>query len=802
MAKRRRKKTRKAGKHRWWRAAAVSAVLLAAAAAWLIWPFWQLSGQFGSDPTKQPSRLYGRSTVLRVGATGSVEGLLRELEAAGYAATDDRAALVPGTFLRAGAEVEIFRRRFPSIHGIDGGDRLRVRFAGGSIDAISGDDGRGSGGELTSALLDPPLIASYYGPDLRERRPVSLDELPEDLILAVLAAEDASFLKHPGLSFKGILRAAWANVAAGEVQQGGSTLTQQLVKNLYLTHERRWTRKLQEAVLAVMLELRYDKRAILQAYLNEIFWGRSGSINLMGVGAAAWAHFGKHPSQLTLAESALLAGMIQSPASLSPRTHREAARQRRDAILARLAQLQWVKTVRLEQAAQAPVVARPGPLVVRRVPYFAGAAAAEAARRFGLEELRDAGYVLHATLSASDQKRAEEAVRWGVEALEKGWEKDRKTQAPLQSALISIDPRDGGVLAYVGGRDFATSQFDRVSQARRQAGSAFKPIVFSAAFEQRVATPASFLEDAPYTVRLAGREWNPQNSDGSYRGWVSARTALEKSLNVPTARLAMAVGIERVVDMAQRLGVSRRLDPYPAIALGAMEVTPLELATVYSTFAGGGMRPTVHGLVAVFDREGRRLPAPPLPPPERVLEEDVAFLVTQVLQGVLERGTGTGARQQGLQDALAGKTGTTNSRRDSWFAGYSPERTTLVWVGYDDNSKTRLSGSRAALPIWTRFTHKVRPRGGYSAFRKPEGVVAAWIDPETGGLATDRCYEVRLEHFLADFTPRALCPEHGGRRARPLEQPDGLEPERQKRHPFKRWLEMLRGKKKKQREAI
>ena len=767
---------------------------------WLFLPFWQLSGQFGTNPQKQPSRLYGRSPILVSGDGPGLDEVVARLEASGYDAAPSAAAssdVAParGTYRRGDDWLEIHRRIFPTAAGPTGGDHLRLTFRGRALASLHLD-----GRRVSEALLDPPLVASFYGAELQERRPMALDELPEDLILAVLAIEDAHFLEHGGVSLRGIFRAMWANLRAKRFEQGGSTLTQQLVKNIYLTHERTLVRKAREAVLALLLEWRYDKRLILQAYLNEIYWGRSGSVHVMGIGAAAWAYFNKTPAQLTLAESALLAGMIQSPLRYSPIRHPEEAKERRDQVLERLAQLNWLDRERLERAALEEVAAVPG-RVARQAPYFADAVAEEARRRFGITDLRDAGYLLVSTLDLRDQERAEDAVAWGVGALEKGWEKGHEVDGPLQSALVSIDPQRGDILAYVGGRDYGESQFDRVAHARRQAGSAFKPIVYAAAFAEGVAYPGSILDDEPYTVVLDGREWSPRNSDGTYRGPVSARTALEKSLNVPTARLAVATGMEHVVDMARRMGIVSHLDPYPALSLGAMEITPLELATVYATLAAGGVRPPVHGLDAVFDRSGKRVESggvvgvgasgEDLPPPQRVMSRQVAFLVTQVLQGVLDRGTAKDVRAQGIQDALAGKTGTTNSRRDSWFAGYSPERATLVWVGYDDNSKTRLSGARAALPIWARFVAGVRPAGGFGAFTPPPGVALAWIDPETGGLATRRCPRVTQEWVLRSSTPLELCTVHGGR---PLEQPEGVEVEERDRHPFQRWLDRLRGK--------
>ena len=767
------------------------AVLTLAVGAWLFWPFWQLSGQFGNHPTRQPSRLYGRPPVVEPGKYLSQDDLRRRLKGSGYVAVGGNAdgstagsTSVPGTYREVEGGIEVHRRTFPSPRGLVGGDVVRITFRGRRVHQVQRD-----GQTLAGIWLDPPLVAAFYGPNLEERRPVALDDVPENLVLAVLAAEDAGFLKHAGVSVKGILRAAWANLRANKVRQGGSTLTQQLVKNLYLTHERRWVRKVREALLAVLLELRYDKRSILQAYLNEIYWGRSGSINLMGVGAASWAYFGKEPAQLTLGEAATLAGMIQSPANLSPLNHPEAAKKRRDVILGRLDQLRWVTRDRLEAAGSEPVEGYRGALVTRKAPYFADAMIEEARRRFGVEELNDAGYTLCSTLDLESQIHAEEAVGWGLEAL-KGWEKGKKVGQPLQAALVSLDPSSGGIRAYVGGRDYGQSQFDRARHARRQAGSAFKPIVYAAAFDRRLANPATFLEDAPYTVRLADRTWSPKNSDGEYHGWVTAREALEKSYNVPTARLAVYLGLEHVVSMAKRLGIKRDLKPFPALALGAMEVTPLELANVYATLAAGGVRHPPHGLNAVFDRQGRAVPGQALDPPERALDANVSFLITQILQGVLDRGTARNLRQDGFSDRAAGKTGTTNDRRDSWFAGYSPEHATLVWVGYDNNAQTRLSGARAALPIWGRFAMKTRPPAGYSDFAPPDGVVALWIDPRSGGQAHSGCSERRPEYFLRDFVPEPDCADDSRWRRRFGTEPEPHEPDGR----LKRWLRMLRGR--------
>lgn len=769
------------------------AVVLVGVGVALVLPFWRLSGQFADHRSLQPSRLYGASSVLSVGDRYPADAVIEEIAGEGYRKSD-QAVPGRGRYRETDGGLTVHLRPFETPEGRDLGGLVELTYRGDRIRRITVDDR-----PVEAVRLPPPLLAAYYGDDLEERRPLDVDELPQEVVEAVLAAEDRSFFDHSGLSLTGILRAAWVNVRGGEIRQGGSTLTQQLVKNLYLTHERTLARKVQEAVLAVLVELRYGKREILRAYLNEIYLGSSNGVNVIGLGAASRVYFSKEPSELTLLEAATLAGMIRAPGANSPTASMENARERRDWVLGRMAELGWLEEERAAALTERPVVVSPWPVERRRAPYFAHAAAEEAARRFGVEELEKTGHVLFSTVRWPDQQAAQEAVGWGVDALETGWEKGAKVEGPLQAALVSVDPKTGGILAYVGGRDYGQSQYDRAGQARRQAGSAFKPVVYATAFEQGVAMPSSFVEDAPLTVRLAGQRWSPQNHDGGYMGWISARTALEQSLNTATARLALEVGLPPIVATARRLGVSAPLDEVPSLALGAFEVSPLELATVYATLANEGVRPPVHGLEAVVDAHGQPLEARPLPLPERALSPQTAYLVTSVLQGVVDRGTGAGVRRQGLHDTLAGKTGTSNERRDNWFAGYAPSRATVVWVGYDDNSPTRMSGSRAGVPIWARFMGRVRPAGGYGTFEQPPGVVTAVIDPQSGELATERCPRVITEVFLEGHTPHRVCHLHDGWFAdswdgdRGYDYEAGGEPTGERRHPFRRWLKEVFG---------
>jgi len=763
-------------------------LVLVAALGWSLWPYWRLSEEFRSLPEVEPSRLYGRPFRLAPGQGLTAEALVARLEALAYRAADAR-GLTPGTYHAVGDQVSVARRRFRAASGDGGGGLLVAGFQGERLTRLGVDETA-----VAEAWLEPPLLATFYGDDLMERRPAPLDEIPSEVVRAVLAAEDASFFEHPGLSPTGILRALLTNLRGGEIRQGGSTITQQLAKNLYLSSERTVGRKMREAMLALFLEWRYSKEQILEAYLNQIFWGRSGAANLIGVGAAARGYFGKPVAELDLAEGALLAAMIRAPAEYSPFRHPEAARARRDFVLRRLAELDWIAAEAAEAALAAPLPAAEYPLSRRRAPYFADAAAAEVARRFGVASLADRGLAVYGTLDLADQEAAEEAVREGLAGLTEKSARVRSREEGLEGALVSLEPATGSVRAYVGGRDYRESQFDRVSSARRQAGSAFKPLVYATAFEAEVATPATLLEDAPLELESGGKLWAPANDDGEFRGWVTARTAIEQSLNVPTARLALQTGLPRIVQTARACGLRSRLQPVPAMALGAFEVAPIDLLTAYATLADRGVRPPVHLVDAVLDARGRPLSGEALPPPERALSPQTAYLVTSLLQGVLEYGTGRPARALGLADPLAGKTGTTNLRRDNWFVGYSPERATLVWVGFDDDSPTPFSGSKAALPIWTKFTLAVRPPGGYAKFTPPEGIRVVLIDPATGELATDRCPEVLAEAFAAERVPATVCREHGGWFAEPIDP--GVRAERDEKSPggLRNWLRKIFGR--------
>jgi penicillin-binding protein 1B len=733
-----------------------------AAFAWLSVPFWKLRSGLTAG-FEEPSRLWEQPPRIERGSALRAGDLVAALERRGYREElSSGPAVQPavGHYRMEGEQLEVHLRSFPRPAGPTSPVILGVDARGGRVRRLAL-----AGEPVPVAVYDPLRLVTFYDDRFIERRQVRLSELPRHVMLAVLAAEDTGFFNHPGLSLSGIGRALWVNLRDREIEQGGSTLTQQLVKNRVLTHDRTVVRKLREAVVSVLVELRFSKTEILEAYLNEIFLGRSAGINVVGIGAAARTYYGVPAEELTLAESASLAAMIRAPASLAPHVDPEANRQRRDQLLARLFELEWIDQEQLRTAlAEEPPLA---PQLSRDVArYAADAVAAEIEARYqiGRDALEHNGLDIVSTLVAAEQAAAEAIVVEELDRLDQGLQEADERR--LQAALVALEPRSGAITAWVGGRDYRASQFDRVRQAHRQVGSAFKPVVLAAALSERTVTVADRLLDEPLTVRLAGNTWRPQNDNRQWSGEVSVREVFERSLNVPTVRLALDVGLDNVVRWARRLGVTSRLADVPSLALGAFEMTPLELARVYATFAAGGMRPPMHLVEGVLDRSGQSLQGEALAEPELVLDEGVSYLVTSVLEGVVQHGTGQGVRRAGLMDLVAAKSGTSNDGRDSWFVGYAKQRSTLVWVGYDQGGGTRLSGARGALPIWSRFMLAIRPSEGFSVMLPPASVRTATIDPETGFLAAPRCPQVATESFLEGQVPGEECWVHGGRRER------------------------------------
>jgi penicillin-binding protein 1B len=563
-----------------------------------------------------------------------------------------------------------------------------------------------------------------------------------------------------------VLRAVWANVRKGRVVEGGSTITQQLVKSRLLTPERTFSRKLNEAFLSTAVEWRYSKDQILEAYLNEIYLGQAGGAAVRGVGAASRAYFGKEVHQLTLPEAALLAGMIRGPNSYSPNTNPDRARDRRDVVLTRLRDLGKISEADYRRARREPVKTRTAPGSGLTAPYFVDYVRAELERSTEVDLADQHGVRVYTTLDPVLQRIAEAAVVKGMDRLETARPRLRRQnpEERLQAALIVLDPATGQVRAMVGGRDYRVSQFNRAVLARRQPGSAFKPFVFLAALTPRQEGPrftaASMIEDAPITVMVDGKPWSPKNYDDRYQGPVTVRRALEGSLNTATVRLAQAVGLGTVVQTARSLGVEGDLKPVPALALGVFETTPLDLARAYVPLANGGLAPSGGAIETVSD-DGVRAIWSASRETRPVIGAPEAFLMTSLLEGVVNSGTGASARALGVPGAVAGKTGTTNDGRDAWFVGYSSNLLALVWVGFDDGTPAGLSGAEGALPIWSEFMRQALDVYPGGEFPEPPGITYAKIDATNGRKATAYCPVVVTEVFLNGTEPPP-CEEHGG----------------------------------------
>lgn len=616
-----------------------------------------------------------------------------------------------------------------------------------------------TGGRLSSTLIEGELLAAVREGDRRKRIDVQFSDIPEDLRNAILAAEDRRFFSHNGIDWHAMIRALKADVDQGEVVQGGSTITQQLIKSTMLSSERTLKRKLKEAAMAIILESRLTKPQIFELYCNHVYLGQTGTFAINGFAQAAQVYFDKSLSKLTLAESAFLAGLIHAPNRYSAHKDLSRAIERRNRILDAMVETGSI-TPEEAQAAQSET------LKVQKhevrddygTSYFI-----DYAQRFLADRFGPRGPVspqrITTTIDPRLQRAAYEAVTVQTAKLDKVFSRHvRKGVEPdhVQAALVALDAHSGEVLAMVGGRSYDESQLNRATDAKRQPGSTFKPFVYATALNSRSFTAASVLSDTPQVFTYDGgrSEYKPTDYHGGFTNRkVTLREALTRSLNVPTVELAMRVGLDNVADLAEKSGLEG-VRAYPSMAIGTSEVTPLELAGAYTCFANAGvaLRPLpVRGIDGANRNEQLR------PSSSQVFSPQVAFLMTNLLESVVDEGTASRLRAMGIKGAVAGKTGTSN---DGWFVGYTPEMVCVVWVGFDDNRDLRMKASDAALPIWVDFAKKafaIRPELADGTFAKPAGIVTSDIDPATGLLASTECPQHRQEVFIAGTEPHATC---------------------------------------------
>jgi penicillin-binding protein 1B len=742
-----------------WKRLVLGAGIVAVISAPFVYSAIELA-RFERADARRATFIYASGQSLAAGVHVQRVGLAATLGRLGY--TETRTAPPsPGHFRRAGGSWDIYLRGSDEAGGAPA-QLVRLQIVEERITQVTR-----AGQDVAGATLEPEVLASATDRPGEDHKPVRLDETPRVLIDAVLAAEDHRFFEHGGVDFRALLRAAWANLRAGRVKEGGSTITQQLVKVRLLNPQRTFFRKLREAWLAALVESRYSKERILEAYLNEIYLGQRGPIAIRGVGAATRAYFGKEVHQLTAPEAALLAAIIRGPNIYSPAVDPDRAREHRNTVLAQMRDLKMITPDEYERARRTPVRVRSLVSPGQSAPYFVDYVRQELEQRFDTGVSRVRGVRIVTTLDRSLQRFAETAAARGLDRLESsvspGYRRDPGRR--LQVAMMVVEPSTGEIRALVGGRDYLASQFNRVTSARRQPGSAFKPIVYLAALRAGDGAPfftaASRVEDLPITLESGGQPWSPRNSDDRYEGIVTVRQALEQSLNSATVRVAQTVGLPTVIEMARALGIEGQLAPVPAMALGAFEVTPLELARAYLPLANGGVRPpAISGIRTVQFGDDEVKPSGP-EESVRVVTPAEAWLVTSLLKGVVTSGTGSAVHSSGLPDVIAGKTGTTNDGRDAWFVGYTPRLLALVWVGFDGGDPHGMSGARAALPIWIDFMKQAIDAYPQSDFEVPPGISFADVDASNGKRAARACPVVVREAFLTGTEP-PLCDEHRG----------------------------------------
>jgi len=629
---------------------------------------------------------------------------------------------------------------------------------------------------IEHVTLDAPLLTAMMTGSREKRRRVALEAIPARMKEAVLAIEDRRFYYHPGIDPIRMVGAVFTNIFGNRPYLvGGSTITQQLARNFFLTEQmqleqqtrqRSYGRKILEQFMSVILETKATKDEILELYLNDVYLGNRGSFALHGVAEASKIYFSKDVRNLTLSEAALIAGIIQSPFNHSPFNNPDRARERRNVVLRAMVDAGYITADAADRAQKEPiaVVARS---VDNEAPYFIDYVADALDTTFPGAVSKPGALDIYTTLDLNLQRYAQEAVNAGIANVDSIL--SRRKRGPkrvAQAALVAVDPRTGDILAFIGGRSYSQSQFNRAAAARRQMGSTFKPFVYLAAFEKAAddgtadITPATIVYDEPTTWNFDNQEWSPKNYDGEYDGAITLRRALAMSRNVAAVKVAEQTGYDRVVSLWKKtkVGVPDQVKPYPSVALGVVELTPLEVAEAYTIFPNHGTLQKLHAIVSITS--GEDTAAPKMEPGPSVARPATAFLVTHMMRSVLNEGTGAGARANGFTADAAGKSGTTNDLRDAWFVGFTPELLTVVWVGLDDNQPLGLSGAQAALPIWTSFMkNAVAGRAG-SAFEAPPGVSFIEIDRDTGKIATPICPRLTTEAFLAGTEPLAACELH------------------------------------------
>jgi penicillin-binding protein 1B len=642
-----------------------------------------------------------------------------------------------------------------------------VRFEGGKIAAITSLDK--PGGALESYQLEPEVITTLFGSDRSKRRIVRYQDLPKSLVGATLGAEDHRFFEHHGVNFLRIFGAALADIRAERAKQGFSTLTMQLARNFFLSPEKTLKRKAIEIFISFLLEQRLSKEQIFELYANDIYLGQRGSFSIYGFGEGANAYFNKDVSSLTLAESALLAGIIRGPNLYNPYTHPARALERRNWVLRQMLGIGAITPAEAEKASAAPLGVARQNVEGAQAPYFVDMVKDQLLTQFSERDLLSQSFRIYTTLDMDMQKAASEAMRSGMADVDKELNRRKRPKgAPPrdpnqpQAALVSLDPQSGYIRALVGGRDYGWSQLNHVL-AKRQPGSSFKPFVYAAALNsgvdgsQPLVTTATTLLDEPTSFQFGDTIYSPENYKQEYHGEVRLREALAHSLNVATVKLAEMVGYDKVRELAVAAGINKELMATPALALGAYVATPLEIAGSYTIFANRGLYAAPQTILAVKDSQGHTLWRGSVAP-KQVLDPRVAYLMDNLMESVVNNGTGAGVRNRGFTLPAAGKTGTSH---DGWFAGFTPTLEAVVWVGYDDDHELGLSGANSALFVWSDYMRSATALPEYvnsGDFVVPPGVVTAPVSPGAQIVSSVQGGDPETEVFIDGTQPQVESP--------------------------------------------
>jgi penicillin-binding protein 1B len=724
-------------------------VFLGLMVPWVVYLDHQVRTEFEGRKWDLPSRVFARPLDLYPGAPLSLRDLEVELRVSGYHRVAQAAR--PGQYRVSGSTVEIHRRPFEFPDGAEGAQRIEVRFAGDAVARVrdlGGNPQRGA--DLDLARLDPAEIASIYPLQKEDRTLVDIEQVPPLLVTGLQAVEDRHFKQHPGVDLRGIARAALANLRAGRAVQGGSTLTQQLVKNFFLTQERTFWRKFNEAIMALLLEYHYDKAEILEAYINEVFLGQQGALAVHGFARASLFYFDQPLERLEPQQIALLIGLVRGPSHYNPRRHPQRARERRDQVLGMFAETGLLTAAEAQAARAAALGVTETPRTHgSRYHAFVDLVRGQLGQVYREEDLRSEGLRIFTTLSPSEQEKAQAAVTDGLRRLA-----ERGLPANLQGALVLADVASGEIRALVGDRDGKRAGFNRALHARRQIGSVIKPLVYLLALEHESDyNLLTRVEDEPLALRQAdGTDWRPTNFDGVSHGEVTLLEALTQSYNQATVRLGLNIGVNHLLARLRQLGVDAAVDAVPSVFLGAVELTPLEVTQIYQSLAAAGYSVPLRSVVAVQTAAGDELvryPLRMLPQPRREAISVLNYALTQVVE------RGTAARLPGLlgsQATVAGKTGTTNDRRDSWFVGYTRNRVAAAWVGADDNRPVGVTGSNAAMHIWAGLFRQL-PLEPVD-LRMPDGAFWLWVDPASGRLSAERCADAVQLPYVEGSEPR------------------------------------------------